>query len=357
MAYFNQKSVTLFFTSAPQPTINTLIETHADYFRFKTTPFDTPVPAPEMLTDEGEVGDGVGYAQSMRAYKWPSIDLPLGGKMNDVLFPKLFARVLGGTVVNAPVTATDSYDHTIPMATELELVQPKLSGVITAGAPSFMWGDAFVKSLQISQEGDAEPMWSAQLGNSGIWKKVADSAIVLSSVSALAADYHGANYHGASTRCTYNDGAAQDLTAARGLCGVSVNLTQPVDVIGLPGDSFITSGDPNTGSYSATLMRTTQEADIIKIKVYADSSLAQWAKMLANTVLTDFTVKFAGKKIGVTTDYYETEVKLARAMFMPLTATKHGEYEAFDITIKAFPDATNKRLCTGRLRNASATLT
>jgi hypothetical protein len=356
MAYRNQKSQQLYFTTALQPTINTPIETHADFFRFKTQPFDTPVPAPEMITDEGEIGDGVGYVQNMRSYKWPSIDLPLSGKMNDVLFPKLFARVLGGTVVNAVVTAVTSWDHTIPMATELELVQPKLSTLITEGTAKFIWPDVFVRSLQISQEGDAEPTWSASLGHSGMHKAVADSSIVLASVTALDTNYFGANYHGAATRVTYNDGGAVDLTATRGLCGASVNLTQPVSVIGLPGDSFITSGDVNSGSHSATLMRETQEADIITLKVYADSPLAQWAKLKVSTVLTDVVVKFVGKKIGASVDSYETEVKLTRAVFMSVTPSKHGEYEAFDCVIKALPDSTTKRLAIGRIRNGTATL-
>ncbi|MFN6965215.1 MAG: hypothetical protein ACK4S4_15825 [Pyrinomonadaceae bacterium] len=356
MAYRNQKSQKLYITSAPQPTINTPVELAASFMRFKTQPIDTPVPQPTMVTDEGEVGDGVGYAQNVRLYNWPSIDLSLQGRMNDYLMPVLFARCLGGTVVDAAVTAAASYDHTIPMATELELVQPKLSTVITEGAAKFIWADVFVKNFSISQEGDEEPTWQASLGNSGLWKEVADSAIVLSSVPALSSNYLGANYHGAATRVTYNDGAAQDLTASRGLCGVSVQIDQPVDVINLPGDDFITADDVNSGSYSATLMRGTQNADIVRIKVYADTPLAQWVKMVANTVLTNFTVKFTGKKIGATTDSYETEVVLSRAMFMSITPTKHGEYEAFDCVVRALPDVTNQRLCTGRVRNGTATL-
>jgi len=356
MAYRNQKSVELFITTAPQPTINTPIETHADYSRFKAEPFDAPVPQPDLMGDGGEVGDGVGYEQNIWMYRWQPMNLTLNGKLNDVLFPKLFARVLGGTVVDAVVTASSSYDHTIPMATELELVQPKLSTIITKGAPQFIWPDAFVRSLTISQEGDEHPRFSAELGNSGMHKAVADSSIVLGSVTALSTDYFTPRFHGAYTSFTYNDGSAQDLTTARGLCNVSVRLTQPTNVVFLPGDSFLTSGDPTTGSYSATLQRTTQEADIIQFRVYADTPLAQWAKLKAGTVLTNVIVKFRGKKIGVTTDNYEVEVKLTRGQFVVHAPTTQGEYEAFDVTIRALPDSTTKRLAIGRVRNATATL-
>ncbi len=357
MAYRNQKSVKLYLTTAPQPTINTPIETHADYTRFKTEPFDTPVPQPDLMGDAGEVGDGVGYEQNIWMYRWQPLALTLNGKLNDVLFPKLFARVLGGTVVDAVVTASTSWDHTIPMATELELVQPKLSTLITEGAPQFIWPDVFVRSLTISQEGDEHPRFSAELGNSGMHKALADSSIMIGSVAALSSDYFAPRFHGAYTSFVYNDGASQDLTTARGLCSITARLTQPTNVQFLAGDSFLTANDPTTGSYSATLQRTTQEADIIQFKVYADTPLAQWAKLKAGTVLTNVILKFRGKKIGASSDNYEVEVKLTRGQFVVHAPTSHGEYEAFDVTIRALPDTTTKRLAIGRIRNGTATLT
>jgi len=41
---------------------------------------------------------------------------------------------------------------------------------------------------------------------------------------------------------------------------------------------------------------------------------------------------------------------------MSIEPTLHGSYEAFDITVKALPDATNKRLVSLRYRNGTATL-
>lgn len=356
MAYRNKKSVKLYLTTGLQTTINTPDETAANYFRFKTEPFDTPVPEPDQMADAGEVGDGVGYAQNIWNYRWKPLALSLSGMINDVLFPKLFARVLGGTVVDTVVTASTSWDHTIPMATELELVQPKISTLITEGAPQFIWGDVFVRGLTITQDGDGMPHWSAELGNTGHWKKLSDSSIVVSSVPALNSDYFGARYHGAATTLVYNNGGSIDLTANRGLCSVTAKLTQPANVANLPGDAFYVAGDSTSGSYSATIQRTTQEADIIQFRVYADTTLAQWADEKAGTVLTNVILKFQGKVIGASTDKYETEIKLTRGQVTVTKPTSKDEYEAFDVTITALPDTTTKRLCVGRHRNGTATL-
>jgi hypothetical protein len=357
MAKFNNKSVDLAISTAPT-TINTVEETFGNYTRFKVEQFDIPIPDSDKMTDAGTVGDGVGYEQNIWHYRWKPTGLSLRGKLDDKLFPILFARILGGTVVDAVVTASTSYNHTIPMATELELVRPKLSNIVVKGNADFIYADMYPESLTITQNKDESPMFEAQMSNTGLFKKISDSTLVVGSIPAVSSTYYaGLKYHGAATTLVYNNGSSQDLTAARGLISVSAKLTQPCDVVNLPGDSFLTSGDVASGSYAGTIDRKSQEQDIITLRYFADSPLSHWSDMKAGTVLTNLILKFQGKVIGASTDKYETEVKLTRAQVVSVTGSTEGEYEAFDVVIKALPDSTTKRLCIGRVQNGTATLT
>lgn len=338
--------------------INTISEDYTDYTAFKTEPFDLPVPNPQIIDDAGTVGDGVGYSQNSVVYRWLPVNIPLRGRLEDELFPLLFARALGGTVVDADVTATTSYDHTIPMATEQELVEPKLFNIMTKGVRAdFLWGDCYVQGITISQQGDDLPMYDAQIVGAGYHMKVSDSSLVASSIPAVASTFWSKpKYHGAATTLTYNNGSAIDLTASRGLISVSAKITQPCEIKNLPGDSFLTDGDVESGAYPGTINRQTQEQDIITLRVYSDSTLSQWLDLKANTTLTNVILKFKGKVIGASTDHYETEVKLTRAEVMSVTGATDTEYEALDIVIKALPDSSTKRLAIGRVRNGTATL-
>lgn len=357
MANRNVKSVELAISSAPA-TINTISETFGDYTRFKVEQFDTPIPQPDLMDDSGTVGDGIGYEQNIWTYRWKPMSMTLKNKIEDTLFPILFRRVLGSASTNAAVTASTTYDHTIPMATELERVEPYLFPVVVKGQSDFIYGDCYVKSLTISQNKDEHPMYEAEIENSGYFKKISDTTLAVSSIPAVSTTYiSNQKYHGGATTLVYNNGSAQDLTASRGLISVSAKLTQPCEIINLPGDSFLTAGSTASGTYAGTIMRQTQEQDIITLRFYADSALSHWTDMKAGTVLTNLILKFQGKVIGATTEKYETEVKLTRAQVVSVTGTTEGEYEAFDVTIKALPDSTTKRLCIGRIRNGSATLT
>lgn len=354
MAKRNVKSLKLYISTVLKA-INTLEEDEDNYKRFQVDQMDVPLPQSEQMSDAGTVGNGSGYEHYSWHYRWLPAQLPIRGKLEDTVFPILLARVLGGTVVDTAVTDTDSYDHDIPMANELELIEPKLFSVITEGQGAFIWGDMYVTELTISQNRDEHPTFEGSLANTGLFKKVADSSIVTSGVAAPPADYFGARYHGAATTFTYNNGTSQNLTASRGLISVSVKVGQPCDVVALPGDSFLTAGDSSTGSYAGTIVRQSQPSDMITLRYYADSALAMWTDMKASTLLTNVSITFRGKKIGDTTDNYETEFLMEKARVVSVTGSTEGEHEAFDVVIKAMPNA-QERLCAARIRNASATL-
>lgn len=352
----NVKSVELFITKAPT-TLGQIPVTDNSYTKFKVEPFDVPLPDLEMLSDGGTVGDGVGYEQNLWVYRSNPVSLTLRGKLENTLFPILFARTLGGTPVDTAVTSTTSYDHVVPMATELELVEPKLSCLGTKGQADFLWGDMYPRSLTISQNKDEHPMFECELSNTGNHKRISDTALAVASIPSVASDYYAKQkFHGAATTLVFNNGAAQDLTASRGLISVTARLTQPCETVNLPGDPYLTTGDPTSGSYAGTVQRQTQDQDIITMRVYTNSTLGRFMDLKNNTVLTNLVLKFQGAVIGATTDRQEVEVKLTRCQIVAVKGATEGEYEALDVTIKALPDSTTKRLAVGRIRDGKATL-
>lgn len=333
---------------------NTLLSSD-DGGAFKIFPSDAigPVLPTRNTVEDNAVGDGKAYPKQSKPYYFNPVNYPYSMALNSTMAQRIFRMWLGGTVGNTVNTVPGTTDQVIQMKDPGAV--PMVCNLLRSlGGEGFLHGDCFVQTIEVSQTGSNEPRISSQFMNTGQFKKLADTSIVLSGIAALDVYY---KYHGVKTTLIFSDGVDTYNFASEGrLCEVSFSGNQNVIVDQLPGDGFVDTSHECYGAYSKQFNIDVQDASM-RVKVYMDDTFAQFSSWLPHRRLTSVTLLFKTcETIGSTTHVSEIEIKFPVGEFN-LSGDTQGNFSAYGFNIKAIEgDPITNSLVIGRVRRVTGAL-
>ncbi len=312
-------------------------------------------PIPEVQKNPGAmIGDGQERAQRLRrGWNIPG-QITIGGQLNCESAARLGARNLSGTRTSTEVVvAAGAWDVITNQQTKAQGRVPKLSTLaFFLGGYDFLWPSMGVNNFEISFEGDNDVNFSAQLINTGFWKRLAD--IVPAIVPPDAPAHH--LMHPAATRVTFSDGTTIDYAnegdLLSGACGNGNNMV----VRQLPGDPFITPGDRQSGAYSRDIHRGRREP-FARLKVAMDASLYEFTLARSGQDITSLTYLFVSdEKIGVTAYDYEFEWKFPLCEVQAVATDTDGDDAALNLEFYPKKDAVSGGFAIQRVRTGDSAI-
>lgn len=305
------------------------------------------IPTRQNIQNE-EVGDGQQYdKQSIPDYFDP-INIPETGFLKNTTGAIALRDFLGGAIATTDNTvAHGTKDHVIQMLFPGE--EPLVRNFIELnGGASYLFGDVFVETLSITQQGGAKPRISVSRQNGGHHLEIGDTLIDDADFDDVAAYKF---FDGKLTRITFSDGTTSyNFAGEKRLIDVSFEGNQNVQVEQLPADTALDASAECQGGFSTNLTIDKQTA-MIKVKVYMDENFTEFASWKANKKLSSVILKFQSCEIiGTTTHKAELEVKFPVGEFN-LAPDQNANYQAYTFDIKAIEgDATTGSLVIGRVR-------
>lgn len=318
--------------------------------------FMPPLPKPQILTDEDQIGDGNEWGEKLRIGWWLPQQLNYNAKLNTENALRFMLRGLGGTIVDAAVTAAASYDHTGIMQTRAQGRVPKLSTIgYLLGGYDFLHASMAVNSWDITWEGNNEPKIAVQLVNTGYHLHINDVAPAI-----VPPDPETHHYiHPNTINVTFNDGSVIDLGAEGRILGGSCGLTNNIVVKQMPQDPWLdlTAANPRkTGAYARDIHRGKREA-APTARVSLEDDLNEWLMLRDGTILTSLEYVFGSDDlIGVTEEYFEIAVKYPRLQMFAVDENPDGEDAALALTFRPKKDLVSGGLVTVRGRNGTAAM-
>lgn len=338
----------------PESAVNTPYQLSADFIGMRLNQVAPWVPQAQTVDDAEMIGAGDEFADDVRLYNWLQQPQTLTGKLNTETAANWLLRALMGTVTDAVVTATKSWDHSVPMQTRAQGRTPKYTTLImNLGGADIVAASMAVNSFQISQQGTNEPQFSVEVIGTGKFQRLRDitsPAIVVP----LPATHH--YFHGAAAVLVLNDGVVKNLSSLGRIRSWSVNLQNNL-VVGdrRPGDPFKTSGNVLTGSYVRSLLRGKRTAGV-QIKLSLDENLSELDWLTNNQTLTALSIKNVGQIIGTSTDSYEVDWKVPRFKLQTLVGDSEGDDATITLNFLPVRDPVSGGLITARVRNDQATM-
>lgn len=350
---FNQRDVKQAISTV-NTTANALssADTGTGFTIFPSDAIPPQIPSRTLVPDNA-VGDGKAYPKQGKPYYFNPQIIPYSMALNSTMAQRILRMWQGGTIGNVTNTTPGTTDQTIQMKNPGDV--PLVANIVRIlGGESFLHGDCFVQSFEVTQSGSQEPRISAQFQNPGLFKKIADTSLVAANFVAMPAYY---KYHGVKTSIIFTDGVNTfDFASTRRLCDVSVRGNQNVIIDQLPGDGFYDASNECYGAVSKEFNIDVQSADMT-VKAYMDASFTEFASWLPNRKLTSVTLLFKTCEIiGSTTHNSEIEIKFPVGEFN-LTGDTQGNNSAYTFNITAIEgDPTTDSLVIMRLRRVTTDL-
>jgi hypothetical protein len=338
----------------PESAINTPYQLSADFMGMRLNAMPPMVPQAQTQDDADMIGGGDEFANDVRLYNWLQQPHTINGKLNSETAGNWLLRALMGTVTDAVVTATKSWDHSAPMQTRAQGRTPKYTTLImNLGGADVLAASMAVNSFTISQQGTAEPTFSVEVIGTGKFQRLRDIVSPAIVIPQPVAHHYP---HGAANIIVLNDGVVKNLSSLGRVRSWSVSLQNNlVTNDRRPGDPFKTSGDVRTGSYVRSLLRGKRTASA-QIKLALDENLSELDYLTSNTTLTSLSIKNVGEPITASPDNYEVEWKVPKFKLQTLTGDSEGDDATITLNFLPLRDSVSGGLVTGRIRNDQATM-
>lgn len=311
-----------------------------------------PVLPTRTPVEDNAVGDGRAYPKQGKPYYFNPVNWPYTMALNSTMGQRVLRMWLGGTIGDTVNTLPGTTDEVIQMKTPGSA--PMVANLLRKlGGEYFIYGDAYVQTIEISQSGAGEPQISATFNNPGHYFSVV-APFDIADVDTM--DPY-LKYHGAKTKLTFSDGVTSFDYASEGrLIDVGFTGNQNCIVEQLPGDNPADSAHECYGFVAKNFFIDVQSAEI-RGKVYMDANFTEFASWAANKKLTSVTLLFSSCEIiGSTTHHSEIEIKMPVGEFN-LAGDQNGNFSAYNFTIRGIEgDPTTGSLVIGRVRRVTGAL-
>lgn len=301
---FLVRDVLLALSKLRESAFNTQFSAATDYLALDVDPI---VSAPEMEKTDNVGKAGIEFATYICNRYWQPPQLALAGDVEFDVLGRLALRAFGGTVTETtPVAGSKKY--ALPMmAVAAGLQLPSSDITVLLDDISFIYAGLVINSLEISQQGNNIPRYSANLLGSGKFvNPIGFTPPSLASVTACPSDIDVAIFW-------TDSGGTRDLAATS--CQVrswraflNNNIETDPNEIRCAGDPLV---GPSGGQarYVRGLPRSAQGRQAgVELSLLVDD-LSYWTQMAKNDDITNLTIRLRGPLISGTT-YNEHNYKL-----------------------------------------------
>jgi hypothetical protein len=277
-------------------------------------------------------GDGKAYPKQSKPHYYDALNAPYSGLLTSTIGARWVRMFLGGAITATTNTTPGTIDSLIEM--KQPGLQPMCCNLIRSnGGAQFLFGDVFVQTIEISQQGSSEPRITVQRSNGGHHAELADTSIDTADVAAQPTYLR---YDGKRTTFTFSDGVDNyNFVSEKRLIDVSFSGNQNVIVEQLIGDSPIDAANACEGGFTTNIYIDVQDA-MIRAKVYMDDDFAQFASWKANRKVTSVSLKFETCEIvgagGTHRAHIDIQIPIGEFNITPDT---QGNFDAYSLEIKA----------------------
>lgn len=312
-------------------------------------------PAPAVAKIAGTmIGDGSERVQKLRPGWNIPAQIPIAGQLNAETAGRLGARNLSGTRTSTEVVvAAGAWDVVTAQQTKAQGRVPKLTTVaFSLGGYDFLWPSMAVNNFEISFEAENDVNFTANLINTGHWRRLAD--IIPAIVPPDAPAHH--LMHPAATKVTFSDGTTIDYANEGDLLSGSCGNGNNIVVRQLPGDPFTIPGDRKSGAYARDIHRGRRDP-FARLKVAMDASLYEFTLARSGQDITSLTYLFiSDEKIGVTAYDFEFEWKFPLAEVEAVETDTDGDDAALNLLFYPKKDVVSGGFAIQRVRTDDSLL-
>jgi hypothetical protein len=310
-----------------------------------------PAPVLEKTDDKGVIGNYPNgeFATLQRS----GFVIPPAFEISNVVSAEMFfkqvRRFLGladptpaaGDIIEAGI-AFKHHAKMLPNNTGAGLQLPSSTFAFSNNGLDYLYAGCCGNTLQIQQQGGADPTYSIGYVGSGKYKRIRDvSGPVFGSFSAPAAQ----NYMlGPSTELEFTDDVGLvSLTTAHRLRNVTINVQNNLRTdLKLAGASPIDPADLKKGWYLDSLTHGDRDAGAT-MRVALDDTLREFYAANNDTDITNFTMRMRGYTIPTTAaaNRFTIEVIFGKCHFNGQQVTDDGGDACLDINISPCSDLVN----------------
>lgn len=329
----------------PDVGVNTPKILTADFVGMRLNSQQPPLPELQRNPDT-MIGDGTERAMRLRRGWWTPRQITVGGQLNTETAARLGSRNLSGTRT-ATLVVAGVYDVVTAQQTKAQGRMPQLSTLgFLLGGYDFLWPSMAVNSFEIAFSGDNDVNFTANLINTGFWRRMAD--IVPAIVPPDPPTHH--LMHPAATRVTFSNGTVIDYAAEGDLIEGACSNNNNIVVRQLPGDPFIDPLVRTSGAYARDIHRGRRDP-AARLKVAMDNTLAEFTLSQSGADITSLTYLFVGEQnIGATTYSYEYEWRLPLCEIEAVAADPDGDDAAISMSFYPKKDAVTGGYVVQRVR-------
>lgn len=337
-------------SAAPEGTFGQTVTLAAGYRPITTNPIPPVIPTPSKITNKGK--SGTPWASQTRNDYWNQNSFPIGDDVSSGTLAIIIARIMGGTITSAPITAGQSYSHEVLMAPPATRTTPKSSSFATLlPGNDYLHGGCVIGSLEITQPEGGVPQWVAQIITSG--KHVKNSTLGTPVVLAAPADEFYAV--GAASVLVYTDGGGS-LDVSQRVRNFRMLFNQnPRTGQRRWGDAFRIAGNRKSGAFYGRLPNGSPEFQFA-FDVDLDSAGREYNAIRDNEALTGFAVTFGGDYIGTSTDYHQVQFVAAKAAYTNVTGGAVEDDSILSLVVDPLISGSDPGPVKAIIQNGTATL-
>lgn len=344
---FQLQDIEAIMNKVPETGINVPRVLTADFVGMRLNAMMPPIPEVQKIPGT-MIGDGQERSQHLRRGWNIPMQLTIGGQLNCETAARLGARSLSGTRTSTEVVAlAGAFDVVTNQQTKAQGRVPNLTTMaFLLGGYDFLIPSLAVNNFEISFEGENDVNFTANLINTGYFKRLVD--ITPAIVPPAAPAHH--LMHPAATKVTFSDGTTIDYANEGDLLSGSCGNGNNVVVRQLPGDPFITPGNRQSGAYGRDIHRGRRDP-FARLKVAMDASLYEFTLARSGSDITSLTYLFVSdEKIGITAYDYEFEWKFPLCEVQAVASDTDGEDAALNLEFYPKKDAVSGGFAIQRIR-------
>ena len=356
MARVNQKGI-IQAVSTASTALGTYLDNGALFTRFNSNVQTRAHPSRDLIPDNS-VGDGNPNPKKGKVNYFQPINLPHARPMDWTKSIRDIRDALGGAITTVTNTTPGTVDSTIVQL--LPGLNPRARNQIESnGGLSLLYGDCYVQSFNVSQQGSAQPQFTSQVSNGGHFKEIADTAIVVTDAVAEGSTLKDKFFDGKRTTLTFVIGATTYnlVNDEKRLFDVNLSYNQNVVVDPSIGDSALDTTVDCDGGYTTNCYIGDRPEDMVKatIKFYAKTTYPEFDDWRGNKDITSFILTFQScETIGLTTHKTQIEFKIPISSWQ-ITSDVNGSFESYTAEFMAWGgDPTTKALLIPTVRQVAA---
>jgi hypothetical protein len=332
MADSSTKETVVGMSTNPEATYNGIVTSAASFFTLKTRENPLVAPDTEKTDDSGEIGNaaGVGGGEFPTTQK-SGFAIPntftIANTVNSGTFAVQLRRFLGaadatpagGDIVEAGVAFRHKFAM-LPNNTVAGKQLPSSTFAISNNGLDYLYAGCGGNTLQIGQQGRANPTFSIGYVGSGLTKRIRDITGPVFGTIAAPVDQSPFEMYGAESGLEFtDDGGLYSPVSARRMVNFSTTINNNLDTEDtLAGAPRVDPTDKRKGWYRDRLLHGDRTGGA-EMRVKLDDTMREFADARNNTPITGFAYIMVGDDFSASATSpkkaHEVRIKFGKCFF------------------------------------------